>query len=66
VFVKKMLSYVPVMGWSWLMSDVVFLERDWDKDKLKLADKVKQVRTRSQKYLSDRDPILGLLNFQLQ
>lgn len=34
---KKVLKYVPVMGLSWLMSDVVFLERDWDKDKLNLA-----------------------------
>ena len=43
VFVKKMLAYVPVVGWSWLMSDVVFLARDWEKDKLKLAEGVKQV-----------------------
>ena len=38
-----MLAYVPVVGWSWLMSDVVFLARDWEKDKLKLAEGVKQV-----------------------
>jgi 1-acyl-sn-glycerol-3-phosphate acyltransferase len=43
VFVKKMLCYVPVVGWSWLMSDVVFLARDWDKDRLKLAEGVQKV-----------------------
>ena len=38
-----MLAYVPVVGWSWLMSDVVFLARDWEKDRLKLDQGVKQV-----------------------
>ena len=40
-----MLRYVPVVGWSWLMSDVVFLARDWEKDRLELADGVKQVKS---------------------
>lgn len=43
VFVKKMIQYVPVVGWSWLMSDVVFLARDWEKDRLKLAQGVDQL-----------------------
>ena len=38
-----MLQYVPVVGWSWAMSDIVFLARDWEKDRLQLADGVKQV-----------------------
>jgi len=42
-FVRKMLRYVPVVGWSWAMSDIVFLARDWEKDRLQLADGVKQV-----------------------
>ncbi len=34
VFVKKMLTYVPVMGWAWNFSDVAYLTRgNWDKDK---------------------------------
>lgn len=32
VFVKKMLKYVPVMGWAWNFSDVAYLERNIDKD----------------------------------
>lgn len=51
VFVKKMLCYVPVVGWSWLMSDVVFLARDWDKDRLKLAEGVQKVNKNIIQYL---------------
>ena len=36
VYVKKMIQYVPVVGWAWAMSDAVFLERSWDKDKQNL------------------------------
>jgi len=32
VFVKKILKYVPVVGWAWNFSDVAFLERNLDKD----------------------------------
>ncbi len=32
VFVKKMLKYVPIVGWAWNFSDVAYLERNWDKD----------------------------------
>lgn len=31
VYVKKMLKYVPLIGWAWNFSDVVFLERNWEK-----------------------------------
>ena len=31
VYVKKMLQYVPIIGWAWKLSDVVFLERNWEK-----------------------------------
>ena len=26
-----MLQYIPIIGWAWSMSDVVFLERNWEK-----------------------------------
>jgi len=32
VYVKKMLQYVPILGWAWAFSDTVFLERNWSKD----------------------------------
>ncbi len=31
VYVKKMLQYVPIIGWAWKLSDVIFLERNWEK-----------------------------------
>ena len=31
VYVKKMLKYVPIIGWAWGFSDVAFLERNWEK-----------------------------------
>jgi len=40
VYVKKMLQYIPIIGWAWSMSDVVFLERNWEKDKDNLARKL--------------------------
>jgi lysophosphatidic acid acyltransferase/lysophosphatidylinositol acyltransferase len=33
VLAKKMLTYVPTIGWAWALSDFIFLERNWDKDK---------------------------------
>jgi len=38
VIAKKMLKYVPTVGWSWAMNDYIFLERDWDKDKVTLTE----------------------------
>jgi 1-acyl-sn-glycerol-3-phosphate acyltransferase len=26
-----MLQYVPIIGWAWKLSDVIFLERNWEK-----------------------------------
>ena len=28
-----MLKYVPTVGWAWGMSDFIFLDRNWEKDK---------------------------------
>lgn len=43
VYVKKMLQYVPIIGWAWKLSDVVFLERNWEKDKDNLSRKLNQL-----------------------
>ncbi len=37
VYLKKSLRFVPVMGWCWAVSDVVFLDRDWNRDKDAIA-----------------------------
>ncbi|XP_043213766.1 1-acyl-sn-glycerol-3-phosphate acyltransferase gamma-like isoform X1 [Amphibalanus amphitrite] len=33
VYVKDMLRYVPIIGWSWVFSSIIFLRRKWDEDK---------------------------------
>ncbi|ODM93358.1 1-acyl-sn-glycerol-3-phosphate acyltransferase gamma [Orchesella cincta] len=37
VYVKKILAYAPVLGWSWKCQEIVFLERDWEQDKRSLG-----------------------------
>lgn len=34
---KSDLKYIPVVGWSWAMSDQLFLARNWEKDKHKIG-----------------------------
>lgn len=43
VYMKKILQYVPILGWAWKLSDVIFLERNWEKDKDHLATKLNQL-----------------------
>lgn len=33
---KNDLKYLPVIGWAWFMSDQLFLDRNWEKDRHKL------------------------------
>ena len=55
VFVKKMLKYVPIVGWAWNFSDVAYLERDWVKDQ--------DIMTKSINALSDYPDPVWLLIF---
>ncbi|KAG1661202.1 1-acyl-sn-glycerol-3-phosphate acyltransferase gamma [Nymphon striatum] len=32
VYAKKVLKYIPIIGWGWALSDMIFLDRDWTKD----------------------------------
>ncbi len=41
VFLKRVLRLAPIIGWCWSMSDVIYLDRDWDKDKQNIADGVR-------------------------
>lgn len=34
---KSSLKYVPVIGWGWALNDMIFLSRDWKKDRENLA-----------------------------
>lgn len=37
---KSDLKYIPVVGWSWALSDQLFLDRNWEKDKHKFSDSI--------------------------
>ena len=37
---KKAIKWVPIIGWAWQFADVVFLERNWEKDKMTMERQV--------------------------
>jgi len=39
-FVKKSLKMIPVIGWTAFFAGNVFLERDWEKDKILMGDQL--------------------------
>lgn len=40
---KKQLRNVPVIGWGWVFAEMIFLERNWDKDKITLPEKLDNI-----------------------
>lgn len=42
VFVKKMMQYVPTIGWAWRFSDTIFLNRKWEQDKTVMETQIKE------------------------
>lgn len=43
VFVKKIIKYVPIIGWAWSFSDVAYLARDWEKDQEVMAKSIRSL-----------------------
>jgi len=39
-FSKKEICYVPVIGWNWFFGEIIFLERNWEKDRSSLDKKI--------------------------
>ncbi|XP_065359975.1 1-acyl-sn-glycerol-3-phosphate acyltransferase delta-like [Calliphora vicina] len=42
-YAKKVIAYVPVIGWAWKFAEFVFLERSYDKDKEIISRQLKEV-----------------------
>ncbi|XP_073836517.1 1-acyl-sn-glycerol-3-phosphate acyltransferase delta-like [Musca autumnalis] len=42
-YAKKVISYLPVIGWAWKFAEFVFLERSFDKDREIIAHQLKEV-----------------------
>lgn len=54
-YAKKVISYIPCMGWAWKFAEFVFLERSFDKDKEIIAQQLKAI-------MAYPDPVWLLLN----
>ena len=42
---KKAIKWVPIVGWAWQFAEVVFLERNWEKDKKAMDHQVDNLTT---------------------
>lgn len=42
-YAKKVISYIPCMGWAWKFAEFVFLERSFDKDKEIIANQLQAI-----------------------
>ncbi|XP_053205237.1 1-acyl-sn-glycerol-3-phosphate acyltransferase delta-like [Panonychus citri] len=54
-FAKKDIKYLPVIGWSWFFSEMIFVERKWDKDSKLLGPSLQR--------LMEYDDVITLLIF---
>ncbi|XP_067643838.1 1-acyl-sn-glycerol-3-phosphate acyltransferase gamma-like [Eurosta solidaginis] len=54
-YAKKVISYVPAIGWAWYFAEFVFLERSYEKDREIIARQLKEV-------FAYPDPVWLLLN----
>lgn len=42
-YAKKVISYIPTIGWSWKFAEFVFLERSFDKDKEIITNQLNEI-----------------------
>lgn len=54
-YAKKVIAFVPVIGWAWYFSEFIFLNRSYDKDKEIIDKQLREVYTFP-------DPVWLLLN----
>lgn len=54
-YAKKVIQYIPTVGWNWKFAEFVFLERSFDKDKEIIEKQLNEV-------FDYPDPIWLLLN----
>lgn len=40
---KKLVQYIPVVGWNAWFSDFIFLDRSYEKDKDRICKKIKEL-----------------------
>lgn len=42
-YAKKVIQYIPTIGWSWKFAEFVFLERSFEKDKETIGHQIKEI-----------------------
>lgn len=42
-YAKKVIQYIPVVGWAWKFAEFVFLERSFDKDKILIGKQLNEI-----------------------
>lgn len=47
---KSSLRLLPILGWIWTFSEMIFVKRDWDKDKKNICQKLQYVREYPKNY----------------
>lgn len=54
-YAKKVIQYIPTIGWAWKFAEFVFLERSFDKDREIIGRQIKEI-------MDYPDPVWLLLN----
>uniref|UniRef100_A0A2R9CJN2 1-acylglycerol-3-phosphate O-acyltransferase n=1 Tax=Pan paniscus TaxID=9597 RepID=A0A2R9CJN2_PANPA len=50
VLAKKELAYVPIIGWMWYFTEMVFCSRKWEQDRKTVAASLQHLRDYPEKY----------------
>lgn len=51
VLAKKELAYVPIIGWMWYFTEMIFCTRKWEQDRQTVAKSLLHLRDYPEKYL---------------
>ena len=49
--VKKELAYVPVIGWMWYFTELVFCTRKWEEDRITVPQSLQKLRDSPENFL---------------
>lgn len=50
VLAKKELAYVPIIGWMWYFTEMVFCTRKWEQDRKTVSESLLHLRDYPEKY----------------
>ena len=56
VLAKKELAYVPIIGWMWYFTEMVFCTRKWEQDRKTVSESLLHLRDYPEKYFVSARP----------